>query len=348
MKVFYSDNHFLHNPTYELAEGGVREEIHEKPIRALQILHALTKTDWAEIITPDTDGLESILEVHDVEYLSFIKNVYREWRELSLQTSNEDATFFPAIFPRQKWYKKPESFFGRMGYYISDLSAPIVSGTYDAALSSVYCAVSGAKEILKNSLPSFPYNTFALCRPPGHHAGRANCGGYCYINNASVAANILSKTGNVAILDIDYHAGNGTQDIFFRRSDVLTISIHANPNHEYPYFSGYADEIGENEGSGFHRNYPLDVGTSDNKYYKVLEDALTLINNYSPKYLVVSVGMDIYSEDPIGRFKISENGINQIGKRIADLHLPALIVMEGGYNTAQIGQNMIIFLENFI
>jgi acetoin utilization deacetylase AcuC-like enzyme len=226
---------------------------------------------------------------------------------------------------------------------MSDLSAPILEGTYRATLGSVNCALSGAEAIQRGERAAF-----ALCRPPGHHAGKSNCGGYCYLNNAAVAANWLSDTGKVAILDIDYHAGNGTQDIFYERGDVLTLSIHAAPDFEYPSYNGYADETGAGQGAGLHRNFPLPAGTDDTHYLSALDEALDLIQSFSPVFLVISAGMDLYAGDPLGTFKISRDGIWEIGTRIASLRLPTLIVMEGGYHNDALGENIAALLEKFV
>jgi acetoin utilization deacetylase AcuC-like enzyme len=224
-----------------------------------------------------------------------------------------------------------------------DLSACIVEGTYAAALDSANCALSAAQAILNGE-----QSVFALCRPPGHHAGRDYAGGYCFINNAAVAAHWLSSNGKLALLDVDYHCGNGTQDIFYQRNDVLTISIHADPNVEYPYYAGYADEAGSGPGLGFHKNFPLEKGTDDPRYLAALEEALSLIRDFGPRYLVVSVGMDIYAEDPLGTIKVTTEGIREIGKRISALGAPTVIVMEGGYNNEALGRNVVEFLYAFV
>jgi acetoin utilization deacetylase AcuC-like enzyme len=202
--------------------------------------------------------------------------------------------------------------------------------------------LSGAKAIVEGERA-----TFALCRPPGHHAGKSFCGGYCYFNNAAIAAEWLSNTGKVAILDIDYHAGNGTQDIFYDRGDVLTISIHADPDAAYPSFCGYVDETGAGQGSGLHRNYPLLAGTDDERYLSTLDEAIALIRSFVPERLVVSAGMDLYAGDPLGNFSVTRDGIREIGIHIAKLGLPTLIVMEGGYNNAALGENITTLLGEF-
>jgi acetoin utilization deacetylase AcuC-like enzyme len=357
MKIFYSDIHFQHNPPFEIFDGGEKYPHFEVPERTERILAALKQTDWADILPPEDFGLDPILAVHDVDYIDFLRSAYTEWMFSATDADYEKTALLPATFPTGKRKRKPKTLLGKAGYYISDLSAPIVAGTYAAALAAANCALSGAKSLTINheqqtagvplSVVHRSPSAFALCRPPGHHAGKANCAGYCYINNAAVAANWLSKQGKTAILDIDYHAGNGTQEIFYDRADVFTISIHADPDFEYPYYTGYADETGTGAGLGYHRNFPLPAGADDAVYIGALSEALGLIKTFGADYLVVSAGMDLFEGDPLGKFKVSRAGIHQIGKEIAGLKLPTLIVMEGGYNNDALGENIVALLENF-
>ena len=342
MKIFYSENHRQHNPPFEVFDGGQRVPYLENPDRMDKILNALRSTNWAEIIEPDDFGLDPILAVHDAGYIHFLAASWDEWRaaEPEVESATDNSALLPATFALRRQPRVPKSLLGRAGYYIMDLSAVIVGGTYQAALSSANCALSGAKFVSETSSPAF-----ALCRPPGHHAGKDYGAGYCFINNTSVAANYLSAKGKVAVLDIDYHAGNGTQDIFYDRADVLTISIHGDPDFEYPHFIGFADETGTGNGLGFHRNFPLPAGTDDAKYLSALDQAIEMIRDFAPKYLVVSTGMDIYEGDLLGKFKITRAGIRQIGKRIAALNLPSLVVMEGGYDNDALGKNVVTLLE---
>lgn len=344
MRIFYSDTHNLHSPPFEVFDGGVRVPYLEAPERADRVLTALQQTRWAEIASPKEFGQEPIQAVHDPDYLSFLESAWREWLSIEPDSSGsrDRSALLPATFALRTQSHLPRALLGRAGYYMMDLSAPIVEGTYKAALASVDCALSAASAILGGERSSF-----ALVRPPGHHAGRSSCGGYCYLNNAAIAANWLSRDGEVALLDIDYHAGNGTQEIFFDRSDVLTLSIHADPAWEYPYFSGYSGERGIGAGEGFHHNFPLPAGTDDSAYLGTLDHALDLIREYSPKWLVTSAGMDIYESDPLGRIRMTTPGIREIGRRIAGLGIPTAIMMEGGYNNIDLGLNFIAFLEAF-
>ena len=340
MKILYSTTHQLHNPPFEIFEGGVHMPYLENPERMERVLTALKAKDWAEICEPDNFGLDPVLAVHDAGFVDFLRMAYNEW--MQEPTSYEKEVFIPATFGPRSCSRIPKSLLGRAGYYMADLSAPILEGTYQAALGSANCALSGAKAIQEGERAAF-----ALCRPPGHHAGKSTCGGYCYLNNAAIAANWLSAFGKVAILDIDYHAGNGTQDIFYKRGDVLTVSIHADPDFAYPSYHGYADETGAGSGSGWHRNFPLPAGTDDERYLSALEEALSLIQSFSPVFLVLSAGMDLYEGDPLGDFKVTQEGIRQIGTRVASLNLPTLIVMEGGYNNDALGTNIAVLLEVF-
>lgn len=345
MKIFYSDTHELHAPPFEVFDGGVRVPYFESPDRARRILSALHKTPWAEVLPPREFGLEPILTVHDLAYVEFLASAWEEWQasEQDPITAGDRLALLPATFALRGQQHRPDSLLGKAGYYMMDLSAPIVEGTWRAARSAADCALSAAEEVAAGERAAF-----ALARPPGHHAGRSHCAGYCYLNNAAIAAQSLSRAGKVAVLDIDYHAGNGTQDIFFARPDVLTVSIHADPAWEYPYFAGYADERGMDEGLGFHHNFPLPAGTDDISYLSALVSALKVLRGFSPERLVVSAGMDIYASDPLGRIRVSTPGIGEIGRRIAALGLPTVIILEGGYNNDELGRNLVNFLEAFL
>ncbi|MEP7134202.1 MAG: histone deacetylase family protein [Chloroflexota bacterium] len=340
MKIFYSEKHRQHEPPFEIFDGGVRVPYLENPDRMDKILNALRGVKWAEIREPMNFGLDPLRAVHDQEYLDFLASAWTEW----LATHPKDpSTLLPATFALRREPHKPKSLLGRAGYYMMDLSACIVAGTYSAALASANCALNAAEIVVSGQR-----SAFALCRPPGHHAGKDYAGGYCFINNAAVAANWLSSKGPVAVLDIDYHCGNGTQDIFYARDDVFTVSIHADPDYEYPSYIGYADERGRGRGFGYHHNFPLPAGTGDDAYLGTLDQALQKIREFKPRYLVLSAGMDIYADDPLGTIKVTTDGIGKIAKRIAELGLPTVIIMEGGYANEMLGKNMLAFLSPFV
>ena len=339
MKVFYSEAHREHNPPFEVFDGGRRTPYMENSDRMDRILNALRESDWAEICEPSDFGLDPILAVHDEEYIEFLASAWTDWLD---SKPFDSSVLLPATFALRRSPQRPTSILGRAGYHIMDLSACIVEGTFQAALAAANCALSAASSIVDGQR-----SAFGLCRPPGHHAGKDYGGGYCFINNAAVAANWLSSKGRVAVLDVDYHCGNGTQDIFYSRDDVLTISIHADPDFEYPHFAGFANERGEGKGLGFHQNFPLPAGTDDWSYLLALDEAIRLIREFDPPFLIISAGMDIYADDPLGKIKVSTEGIGEVGRRIAALDLPSVIVMEGGYNNETLGRNITAFLEEF-
>jgi acetoin utilization deacetylase AcuC-like enzyme len=242
------------------------------------------------------------------------------------------------------------------------MSAPIVAGTYAAARAAANTALTGAALLLEGQRA-----TYALCRPPGHHAGRDLYGGYCYLNNAAIAAQFLGVGGwespptpnlqpptpnpqlthRVAILDVDYHHGNGTQQIFYERGDVLFASIHADPARQYPYFAGHADERGAGAGLGANLNIPLEADVDDGRYLEALDEALRAVRAFDPRFLVVSAGFDTFGGDPIADFALSSAVYPQIGRRIAALGLPTLIVQEGGYAVEALGENAVGLLRGF-
>jgi acetoin utilization deacetylase AcuC-like enzyme len=234
---------------------------------------------------------------------------------------------------------------GRLSYYAFDVGVSVTATTWPAVRRGVDVALSGAEAIRGGEL-----SAFALCRPPGHHVTRDQFGGYCYLNNAAIAAQYLLDRGaaRIAILDVDYHHGNGTQQIFWARSDVLLASLHGDPDFEYPYLSGHADEIGAGDGEGFTLNFPLPAGTIWESWGAALDDACRRIADYAPDIVIVSLGVDTYKKDPISAFKLEHEDYLRMGARIARLARPTLFVMEGGYAVAEIGVNAVNVLQGFL
>jgi acetoin utilization deacetylase AcuC-like enzyme len=344
MKIFYSDFHIQHDPPYEGFEYEGFEGANLKPAletaaRAEVIATALRARQWAEFLPPDDFGLEPVLAVHNPAYLEYLRGAYQAWQPHSPVAAMAFIPGIPGLDPHTVQSGRVEE---RYGFFLLDTSVAINAFTYAAALTAANCALSGAQALREGQQAAF-----ALCRPPGHHAGRAICGGYCFLNNAAIAAQWLSQWGKVALLDVDYHAGNGTQEIFYERPDVFTVSLHADPAREYPNYAGYAHETGAGAGRGFHRNFPLPAAVTEADYLHKLGEALALIADFAPRHLVVSLGMDIYREDLLGDFEISRSGIAEIGRQIARAGLPSLVVMEGGYYLPDLGENVAAFLEPF-
>ncbi|MCG6858244.1 MAG: histone deacetylase family protein [Salaquimonas sp.] len=341
MKTIYSPRHKGHSGHTELAEGVVVPGF-EKPERAEIIRARMEETGLGPVVAPVSHDLARAKRVHDAGYVEFLGRAWEMWR-----AEGRDAPVaMPFVFPARglRADVPPDHVDGLLGYYSFDAGANFVAGTWDAIQSSFDTALTAASLV-----HSGERSAFALCRPPGHHAGSMTMGGYCYINNAAVAAQWLLDEGanRISILDIDYHHGNGTQEIFYRRSDVQLINIHADPKEEYPYFLGHADEEGEGDGEGFNHNYPLPFGTEWARWCEVLEEARAKIAAYAPDVLVVSLGVDTYEGDPISKFRLQSEHYPQIGERIARLNLPTLFVMEGGYAVEAIGVNVVGVLSGF-
>ncbi|MEM6357322.1 MAG: histone deacetylase family protein, partial [Pseudomonadota bacterium] len=242
----------------------------------------------------------------------------------------------PNIHPDRREAGYPRSAVGQAGYHQADTACPIGPATWDAAYLSAQCAVAATEAVLAGAKAAY-----ALCRPPGHHAFTDLAGGFCFLNNAAVAAEALTTAGRrVAILDIDVHHGNGTQGIFYARRDVLTVSLHADPVRFYPFFWGHADERGEREGLGANLNLPLPRGTDDEAYLDALERALERVAMHAPDVLVVALGLDAHEGDPFKGFAVTTSGFGRIGSRIAKAGLPLVLIQEGGYLSAALGSNL--------
>jgi acetoin utilization deacetylase AcuC-like enzyme len=302
---------------------------------------AIQRTGLGPIRAPDSFGLEPIRAVHDAGYLDYLEHAYERW----VAAGGAAEAVLPGTLAVRWMAHRPESPLVAPGYYCFDLSAPIVAGTYVAARASADVALTGAQLLVGGERLAY-----ALCRPPGHHAGTDLYGGYCYLNNAAIAAqHLIDGSGDprplVAILDIDFHHGNGTQQIFYERDDVLFVSIHADPAREYPFFAGFADEHGAGAGLGFTLNLPLEAGVADARYLAVLETALEAIAAFGPRFLVLSAGFDTFDGDPLGDFALSSAAYGAIGRRIAALGLPTLVVQEGGYAVAALGENVVALLR---
>jgi len=319
LKVFYSDRHKIHH---------VRERGYvERPARVDVILKALEVLPDVERLPTRNFGERPIRAVHDADFVNYLRNF--------CQDLPAGEMVYPYVFPIRRTDRPPRDLDRRAGYYCIDTFTPLSREAYKAARAAVNVALSGAEAILAGE----PL-VYSLCRPPGHHAERDTYGGFCYFCNGAVAAQSLVKTfGKVAVLDIDYHHGNGTQDVFYHRPDVLTVSIHGHPRFAYPYFAGFADELGEGPGLGFNHNLPLPEEVHDARYLEALDHALALVRKFKPEALVVSLGLDIAKADPTGTWSVTREGLYEVGRRIGGLHIPTLLVQEGGYNIRSLGRN---------
>jgi acetoin utilization deacetylase AcuC-like enzyme/GNAT superfamily N-acetyltransferase len=316
--VTVNDKHDIHH---------IRERGYvEAPVRISAIESELVRSGLTEKIPVREFSLEHILAVHDRDFVEYLRRV--------CATTPVGKSVYPYVFPIRNATRPPKDLSIRAGYYCIDTFTPVNNNAFPAARRAVDCALTAADAVLKGRRIAY-----ALVRPPGHHAERRSYGGFCYFNNAAVAAHYLSRYGKVAILDVDYHHGNGQQDIFYERSDVLTVSIHGDPEFAYPYFTGFADERGAGVGEGFNINLPLPESLSGDQYRQALRKAIEAVRAFTPQFLVVALGLDPAKGDPTGTWLLTPKDFEENGRLLGALELPTLVVQEGGYRTRTLGVN---------
>lgn len=342
MITFSCTEHKLHAPAYEFFRGE-RVPCFESPARA-EFVHQELAARGHEIRAPAHDCTELLSRVHAGRYLSFLQTAWDQW--LALDPANAAAQPFPSVWPVRSLRSdiEPANFTARMGLYSMDNGSPLAAGTWAAAKAGADAAASAAKLV-----GSGVRSAFCATRPPGHHAGADFMGGYCFLNNAAIAAEAFRANGcdRVAIVDVDYHHGNGTQSIFYCRADVLVASIHGDPRTEYPFYLGHADETGAGPGLGCNLNLPLPAGTQADTWLAALDAACARAAAHRPDALVVSLGLDTFAGDPISKFALQSEDFLRVGARLGRLGLPTVFVLEGGYAARELGVNAVNVLEGF-
>ena len=335
MRIFFDDRQLEHRPARELHNGDWTDYA-EVTDRVDSILAAI-----ASFEAPRDFGETPIFAVHSPEYITFLKSAIQRWREAG-RSGDAIGYVWPIVGRRAL---KLDRIDAELGRFSMDASTPITDGTWTAAYWNAQSAIAATKAILEGER-----SAFALCRPPGHHAGTDYLGGYCYLNNIAIAAQFAVDSGipRVAILDIDYHHGNGTQDIFWDRGDVFFVSMHADPATDFPFFWGHSDEHGQGDGMGTTLNFPMPRGTTIEPYRKTLGKALSAVSSFQPDILLVSFGADTFSGDPISFFELQTADYSLIAEDLAALGLPTVIVMEGGYAINALGNNTAAFLSSFL
>lgn len=344
MKFVYSEKHKLHDPPKEFNSNQVLV-YGESPERAELIYNKLINIPEFEYMYPARFNIDHVGKVHSAAYVNYLQNAYHDWVSEGLSGEGIMPEFFAIGHLRGK--TPPANAIAKAGYFMTDHCSMIVEGTWEAVESSAFVALTGAKLIMDGEKYAF-----SLCRPPGHHAGYDFAGGYCFLNNAALAAKYLQDNGElqinsekkVGIFDIDFHHGNGTQDIVRHLKNILFISIHGHPYFDYPYFTGYVTENSANI-----INYPLLPGTNDDEYFEVFKGAVKMFKEFGITHLVVSLGVDTFVQDHLGSFNLTA----AIYERLSDyitrtLDIPVLIVMEGGYNNDSLAANVVSFLKPFV
>jgi acetoin utilization deacetylase AcuC-like enzyme len=340
MKTVYTDDHRFQDGKAELTNGQL-VPCFEMPKRA-DLVHArVLEVGLGEVNGPNDHGRAAIQRVHTNPFIDFLESAWDEW-----VAEHGDYDALPLTWPTRtlRQDRVPTVIDGKLSYYSLDAGTPITSGTWKAITAAANVAVTGAELVRAGERAAF-----SLCRPPGHHASSDVYGGYCFFNNAAIAAQHLRSNGaaKVGILDVDYHHGNGTQAIFYDRADVPFVSLHGDPQQEYPYFLGYSDEYGVGAGEGANKNYPLPWGTDWSAYEDALIDGVKTLRTHGVDTLVVSLGVDTFDGDPISQFKLHSDDYLRMGARIAELNVPTLFVFEGGYAVEAIGVNAVNVLSGF-
>jgi len=345
MLIFHNPAHHKHAGRHEMFRGRL-VPCHETPLRLQFVVDELQRRALGELRAPGAADLALLRRVHSARYLAFLEHAWSEW--IALDPANAQSDVLPSVWPVRGFRHDiaPENFAARVGLFSFDAGTPLTAGTWEAACAGAACATEAARALTATNATQ---GAMALTRPPGHHAGADFFGGYCFLNNAAIAAQTLreSGVGRVAVLDIDYHHGNGTQSIFYERGDVLTVSIHGDPATEYPFFLGYADERGSGAGEGFNLNLPLANGSDFNAWSSALCHALETIERFRADALVVALGVDTFAGDPISGFKLQSADYLRVGAALAKTALPTVFVMEGGYAVAEIGVNVVNVLQGF-
>jgi acetoin utilization deacetylase AcuC-like enzyme len=340
MLTVYSDKHKLRDAETELY-GGKLVPPFECPVRAENILERIGEVGLGDVIGPRDFGLDPILRVHDEAFVKFLETCWAEWQAEGFE-GEAIATSWPS---RRLWQERvPDNIDGKIGYYAMAAETSISDGTWEASRAAADVALTAQAEVAGGAQAAF-----ALCRPPGHHAASDVFGGYCFLNNAAIAAQAFIDQGatRVAVLDVDFHHGNGTQAVFYDRPDVLFLSLHGDPREAFPYFLGNADEVGAAGGKTYNANYPMMPGADYGQWGVALEAACKRIDDYGPDALVVSLGVDTFKDDPISFFKLESDDYRTYGERLARLRCPTLFVMEGGYAIEEVGINAVNVLEGF-
>ncbi len=346
MQIFHNALHHTHAGRQEMFRGKL-VPCHETPSRVDHVLAECQRRALGPVRAPGgwtAEREQRLRHLHTPRYLDFLAGAWDEW--IAQDPANAALDILPSVWPGYAFRTDvlPRNFSARVGLFAFDAGSPITAGTWGAAREGALCAMAAADAVLQGERAAF-----ALSRPPGHHAGPDFFGGYCFLNNAALAAQTLRDSGcaRVAVLDVDYHHGNGTQTLFEARDDVLTVSIHGDPCTEYPFYLGHADERGRGAGEGFNLNLPLPRGTKPDRWFATLDRACQAVNDFAPAALVVSLGVDTFEGDPISGFHLRSSDYLQLGRTVAALGLPTVWVFEGGYAVAEVGINTANVLEGF-
>ncbi len=346
MQAFFAPEQMKHDPQQFMWEGRITrpKDVKERTDALLAALHNMN----VPVAPPEDFGLEAIRAAHDADYLEFLATAWAQWQTLTqpgIEVLPSHSPYYNA-HPSQlsRGACRPSAPVARAGFYLGDLSSPMGPHTWQSALRSAHSAVAAAHHVMAGA-----DSAYALCRPSGHHVKYDCAAGFCYLNNTAIVAQALRKQfARVAVIDVDVHHGDGTQQIFYSRNDVLTVSLHADTTTYYPFFTGYADETGYGPGQGYNLNLPLSHGMQDDAWLQHFDDACTQVTAFAPDALVIALGFDAHHADPLGVLNLTDDCFHATGRRVQAFDLQTVLVQEGGYGVDTIGNNLQAFLEGFL
>jgi acetoin utilization deacetylase AcuC-like enzyme len=341
MKIYSHENQKLHKPKGYYSRGKMHLP-QEMPERLVELLKApkvmgLKVTDAIEI------GIDPILAIHDLGYVDFLKHGYDEWTALGEEMGEEVQTSIYASTNNAGL-----GILAKAAQYQADGSAPIGKYSWTSIYWSAQTALNAADALLKERIPQ---NEIQICltRPAGHHARKSSAGGFCYLNNAAIIAQHLrQKYQKIAIIDTDMHHGQGIQEIFYDRKDVLYTSVHGSPINFYPVVAGHEHEKGQGEGYGYNINYPMPHGTDEKGFFSYVDKAIDNVTLFNPDVIVHVLGFDVYKDDPQAKCHVSTQGFMELAKKMKALNKPIIVLVEGGYCIEKLSENLQAFLSGFI
>lgn len=337
MKTFFHPKQQLHHPKNYFSRGQLRVP-QEIPERAVQILKGLQQLNLP-VTEPSDFGIAPLEAVHDPKYLKYLETAHQRWMEVGQDWGEEVMANVYVRSPNAM-----RGILGETGRYLADGSSPIGPQTWTSAYWAAQSAIAATKAVIEGDQKSY-----ALCRPPGHHTRKDAAGGFCYINNAAISAELLrQKYKRVVILDTDMHHGQGIQEIFYDRDDVYYISVHGDPTNFYPATAGFDDEGGESKGAGYNLNLPMPHGSSEEVFFERVHQALKALRDFKPDAVVLSLGFDVYKDDPQAKVAVTTEGFGRLGREVAALNLPTVVIQEGGYHLETLAANTVSFFNGFL
>ena len=334
----------LHHPQSYFSRGKMRQP-QEKPERLLELLKA-PENLGLKVTTARDIGIEPILAIHDLDYVRFLKHSYDEWMAVEEDMGEEVQT---TVY-------MPNNNFGlgilaKAAKYQADGSAPIGKHSWTSIYWSAQTALNAADALLNDEdSQNLNQNDIQICltRPAGHHARKNAAGGFCYLNNAAIIAQHLrQKFQKIAIIDTDMHHGQGIQEIFYDRNDVLYTSVHGSPINFYPVVAGHEHERGEGEGYGYNLNFPMPHGTDEVGFFNYVDQSIETVKLFNPDVVVHVLGFDVYKDDPQAKCEVSTQGFKTLAQKLKALEKPVIVLVEGGYCIEKLNENLQAFISGF-